>query len=87
MLVGNAAILTGAFTQNGAPTDPGATPVFTITDPTGAVTTPAPTHGGTGAYSVTIYCGSAGQWECVITVAYPSAGYGAAKVLWTVAGD
>lgn len=87
MLVGNAAIISGVFTQGGVPTDPGAGPTFTLTDPAGIVTTPTPTHGGTGSYSVTNYCGVAGTWECVISVAYPSAGFGAAKIEWTVAPD
>ena len=89
LLIGNAAVLSGAFTQNGIAADPAVAPVFTVTDPSSppVVTTPAPVHGGTGSYSVTQYCGVAGTWECVISVAYPNAGFGAAKIEWTVAPD
>lgn len=85
-LIGNAWTVSGTFTQGGTLTDPGAVPSFTVTDPTGAVTTPSGSHGGTGLYSAIVYCPAAGVWECVIQVAYPNAGYGASKVTWTVAG-
>ena len=83
-LAGNAWLITGTFTQSGVPTDPGVVPTFTITDPTGAVTTPTPNHVGTGSYTATVYCPTPAQWECIIAVSYPNQGYGATKVLWTV---
>ena len=85
-LLGNAWTVSIPCTQGGVPTDPGAAPTLSITDPTGAVTMPTPTHAGTGSYTAVVYCPTAGVWEAVATVAYPNAGYGSAKVTWTVAG-
>lgn len=86
-IVGNGWLISGSFTQGGTLTDPGVTPVFTVTDPSNppVVTTPTPTHGGTGLYSATVVCNVAGTWEAVISVPSPNAGYGAAKIGWTVA--
>lgn len=84
-LVGNAWTLTITCTQGGTLTDPGAVPTVTVTDPTGVVTTPTPSHVSTGTYSTVVYCPTAGTWEAVPSVPYPTTGFGAAKIEWTVA--
>lgn len=75
----------------GTPTDPSGTITATVTDPTGTATTytyPASmTKVSTGLYSVLVECDTAGQWEAVVIAAPGSAGYGASKTTWTVAGD
>ena len=55
------ATLTNTFSVAGVPTDPSVT-TLTITDPTGAITTPAVTHVTTGQFSATVVCALAGLW-------------------------
>src|SRR5215471_5715920 len=55
------ATLQNIFKVNGVPTDP-TTVTLTITDPTGAVTTPSVTHSGTGTYTANIACTVVGIW-------------------------
>jgi hypothetical protein len=55
------ATLTNTFSVLGVPTDPTVT-TLTITDPTGAITTPAVTHVSTGKFSATVACTIAGLW-------------------------
>jgi len=55
------ATLTGLFNVNGVNTDATAATV-TITDPTGATTTPSTTHVSTGLYSATVACTVVGIW-------------------------
>jgi len=55
------ATLTNVFKVNGVPTDP-TTAALTITDPTGAVTTPSVTHSGTGTYTANVACTVTGIW-------------------------
>lgn len=75
---------------SGTPTDPSGTITATVTDPTGSPTTytyPASmTKVSTGLYSVLVECAIAGVWEAVVIAAPGSAGYGASKTTWTVAG-
>jgi hypothetical protein len=59
--VNELATLTNVFKVSGVPTDP-ATVTLTITDPTGAVTTPTPVHTGTGTYTANISCTITGIW-------------------------
>lgn len=55
------AVLTNTFEVAGVPTDPtGVT--LTVTDPTGAQTTPSTTKLSTGKYTATISCTLAGLW-------------------------
>jgi hypothetical protein len=56
------ATLTNVFKVGGVPTDATVATV-TVTDPTGAVTTPAVTHVSTGTYSATVACTIAGTWN------------------------
>jgi hypothetical protein len=55
------ATLTNVFKVNGVPTD-ATTVVLTITDPTGATTTPSVTHSGTGTYTANVACTIVGIW-------------------------
>ena len=55
------ATLTNVFKVNGVPTD-ATLATLTITDPTGAVTTPSVTHSGTGTYTANVACTVAGIW-------------------------
>ena len=55
------ATLTNVFKVNGVPTD-ATVATLTITDPTGATTTPAVTHSGTGTYTANVACTIAGTW-------------------------
>lgn len=55
------ATLQNIFRVNNVPTDP-TTVVLTITDPTGATTSPSPTHSGTGTYTANIACTVTGIW-------------------------
>jgi hypothetical protein len=55
------ATLSNAFTVNGAPADPTVV-TLTITDPAGAVTTPAVTRTGAGTYTASIACTATGTW-------------------------
>jgi hypothetical protein len=55
------ATLTNVFKVNGVPTD-ATTAVLTITDPTGATSTPSVTHSGTGTYTATVPCTISGVW-------------------------
>jgi hypothetical protein len=55
------ATLTNVFKVNGIPTDPTLV-TLTITDPTGAQTTPATTHTGTGTYTANVACTIVGIW-------------------------
>ena len=59
--VNELATLTNVFKVTGVPTDP-TTAVLTITDPTGTVTTPAPTHTSTGTYTANVACTVVGIW-------------------------
>jgi hypothetical protein len=56
------AILTNTFSVAGTPTDPTSV-TLTVTDPTGAQTTPSTTHVSTGKYSATISCTLQGIWS------------------------
>ena len=56
------ATLTNVFKVNGVPTD-ATVATLTITDPTGATTTPAVTHSGTGTYTANVACTLAGVWS------------------------
>ena len=56
------ATLTNVFKVNGVPTD-ATTVTLTITDPTGAQTTPSVTHSGTGTYTADVACTLAGVWS------------------------
>lgn len=63
ILVNNARTITAAFTNNaGINTNP-TTVTFKLKDPTGVVTTPAPTNPQTGVYAATVYFDIAGTWE------------------------
>ena len=55
------ATLQNIFRVNGVPTDP-TTVTLTITDPTGAQTTPSPTHVSTGTYTANVACTLTGIW-------------------------
>src|SRR5215469_9970687 len=55
------ATLQNIFRVNNVPTDP-TTVVLTITDPTGATTTPSPSHTATGTYTANVACTVAGIW-------------------------
>ena len=55
------ATLTNVFKVNGVPTDASSV-TLTVTDPTGATSTPSVTHGGTGTYTATVACTAAGVW-------------------------
>jgi len=55
------ATLQNIFKVNGVPTDP-TTVALTITDPTGATTTPSPAHTGTGTYTANVACTVTGTW-------------------------
>jgi hypothetical protein len=55
------ATLQNIFKVNGVPTDP-TTVTLTITDPTGAVTTPSVTHVSTGTYTANVACTADGVW-------------------------
>jgi hypothetical protein len=56
------ATLSNTFKVAGVPTDP-TVATLTVTDPTGAVTTPALTHvNGTGLYTATVACTITGIW-------------------------
>src|SRR5262252_6402536 len=55
------ATLTNVFKVNGVPTD-ATTVTLTVTDPTGATSTPANSHTGTGTYTATVACTIAGVW-------------------------
>jgi len=56
------ATLTNTFKVSGVPTDP-TTVTLTVTDPTGAVTTPSATHSGTGTYTANVACTLDGIWQ------------------------
>lgn len=56
------ATLTNTFEVNGTPTDPN-TVTLTVTDPTGAQTTPSATKTSTGVYTANIACTAAGVWS------------------------
>lgn len=56
--------------DTGALIDPG-TVVFTVYDPTGASTTPTPSHDGTGAWSVEFVGTSGGDWYVTLTTLNP----------------
>ena len=55
------ATLTNVFKVNGVATDATLATV-TVTDPTGATSTPSVTHVSTGTYSATVACSIAGTW-------------------------
>jgi hypothetical protein len=55
------ATLQNVFKVSGVPTDPTLV-TLTITDPTGATTTPAVTHSGTGTYTANVACTITGIW-------------------------
>jgi Phage gp6-like head-tail connector protein len=55
------ATLTNVFKVSGVPTD-ATTAVVTVTDPTGATSTPSVTHVSTGTYSATVACTLSGVW-------------------------
>jgi hypothetical protein len=55
------ATLQNIFKVNGVPTDP-TTVTLTVTDPTGAVTTPSATHVTTGTWTANVACTIAGVW-------------------------
>ena len=55
------ATLTNVFEINGVPTDP-TTVTLTITDPTGATSSPTVTRTSTGTYTAGIACTAAGMW-------------------------
>jgi hypothetical protein len=55
------ATLTNVFKVNGVATDP-TTVTLTITDPTGAATTPSTTHVSTGTFSANVACTIIGIW-------------------------
>ena len=55
------ASLQNIFEVSGVPTDP-TTVTLTITDPTGAQTTPAATHAGTGTWTAQVACTLPGIW-------------------------
>jgi hypothetical protein len=59
--VNEIATLTNVFKVSGTPTD-ATLATLTITDPTGAVTTPAVTHSGTGTYTANVACPVTGIW-------------------------
>lgn len=59
--VGDAATLTFEVRVAGTLTD--ATVMFTLTDPDGIVTTPSPTHPGTGAYAASVLFTKVGTWH------------------------
>src|SRR5262249_55871004 len=59
--VNELATLTNVFKVNGVPTD-ATTVTLTVTDPTGAVTTPGVTHPSTGTYTANVACTVAGIW-------------------------
>ena len=75
------AVLTNTFEVNGTPTDPGSV-TLTVTDPTGAQTTPSTTKLSTGKYTATVECPADGLWS------YKWDGSGAASDIvagtWTV---
>jgi len=56
------ATLTNVFKVAGVPTDP-TTVTVTVTDPTGATSTPSPSHLSTGTYSATVAVTMAGVWS------------------------
>ena len=56
------ATLTNVFEVNGVPTDP-TTVTLTITDPTGATSSPTVTRTSTGTYTAGIACTVAGVWS------------------------
>lgn len=56
------ATLTNVFKVNGTPTDPSSV-TLTVTSPTNVVTTPTPTHSGTGTYTADITCNEDGTWS------------------------
>src|SRR5262245_40086745 len=60
--VNELATLTNVFKVNGVPTD-ATTVTLTVTDPTGAVTTPATTHPSTGTYTANVACPVVGIWS------------------------
>jgi len=60
--VNELATLTNVFKVNGVPTD-ATTVTLTITDPAGAVTTPATTHPSTGTYTANVACTVVGIWS------------------------
>ena len=55
------ATLTNVFKVAGVPTD-ASTAVLTVTDPTGATSTPSVTHVSTGTYTATVACTLPGVW-------------------------
>lgn len=55
------ATLTNVFKVNGVPTD-ATSATLTVTDPTGTASTPSVTHSGTGTYTATVACTTAGVW-------------------------
>lgn len=55
------AVLQNVFKVNGVPTD-ATTVTLTVTDPTGAATTPSVTHSGTGTYTANVACTVDGIW-------------------------
>jgi len=55
------ATLQNVFSVNGVPTDPTVT-TLTITDPTGATTTPSVTHVSTGTFTANVACTITGIW-------------------------
>lgn len=56
------ATLTNVFKVNGTATDPSSV-TLTVTSPTNVVTTPTPTHSGTGTYTVDVTCNEDGTWK------------------------
>src|SRR5262249_51567503 len=60
--VNELATLTNVFKVNGVPTD-ATTVTLTVTDPAGAVTTPAVTHPSTGTYTANVACTVVGIWS------------------------
>lgn len=56
------ATLTNTFSVAGTPTDP-TTITLTVTSPSGVVSSPTPTHGGTGAYTADVTCDEDGTWQ------------------------
>jgi hypothetical protein len=77
------ATLQNIFKVNGVPTDPTVV-TLTVTDPTGAATTPSTTHVSTGTYTANVACTIAGVW----TYLWEGTGTASDAVAgtWTVTG-
>lgn len=56
------ATLANVFEVNGTPTDPSSV-TLTVTSPSNVVTTPTPTHSGTGTYTTDVTCNEDGTWQ------------------------